>query len=211
MSRPLLSRPARLAHSSALRGATLAAVVLIVSACAGISDRVVLLPQPDGAPSAVQVSAGSQTLLLNQPYASAELQRGTLRAGRSSAKAVQQDYGALLALQAARPQRFTVQFETNGARLTAEAGSVLDRVRQALATLAVPEVIVTGHTDRVGSVEANDKLSLQRAEAVRDILVGAGFARELITVSGRGEREPAVPTADEVAEPRNRRVEIKIR
>jgi outer membrane protein OmpA-like peptidoglycan-associated protein len=50
-----------------------------------------------------------------------------------------------------------------------------------------------------------------RAESVREILVAAGVNRSVISVAGRGEREPAVPTADEVAEARNRRVEIKIR
>jgi OOP family OmpA-OmpF porin len=205
---------ARVAASPTWRWAALAAL-LITSGCAGVSDRVVLLPQPGGTPSAVLVSAtpaaGGQSLLLDKPYATAELQRGSLRAGQTTAEAVQQDYGPLLALQAPRPQRFTVQFEANGSRLNPDAAAVLDQVRQALGRLVAPEVIVIGHTDRVGSVEANDKLSVQRAEAVREILVAAGFAREVITVFGRGEREPAVPTADEVAEPRNRRVEIKLR
>jgi outer membrane protein OmpA-like peptidoglycan-associated protein len=88
---------------------------------------------------------------------------------------------------------------------------VLAALRAALATLPAAEVIVTGHTDRVGSVEANDRLSLARAQAVRELLVDAGVARSIISVVGRGERAPLVPTADEVAEARNRRVEIKIR
>jgi len=88
---------------------------------------------------------------------------------------------------------------------------VVAEMRSALAALPAAEVVVTGHTDRVGSVEANDRLSLARAEAVRDLLVAAGVARSAVTAVGRGEREPAVPTADEVAEARNRRVEIKIR
>jgi len=41
--------------------------------------------------------------------------------------------------------------------------------------------------------------------------VKAGVAADRISVAGRGEREPLVPTADEVAEPRNRRVEINVR
>ena len=43
------------------------------------------------------------------------------------------------------------------------------------------------------------------------VAVGAGVARALINVAGRGERAPLVPTADGVAEARNRRVEIKLR
>ena len=61
------------------------------------------------------------------------------------------------------------------------------------------EILVVGHTDRQGTVEANDALSLKRAQAIVDLLTAQGFARELITARGRGEREPLVPTADEVA------------
>jgi OOP family OmpA-OmpF porin len=80
-----------------------------------------------------------------------------------------------------------------------------------LATLPAGEAVVVGHTDRVGALEANDRLSLQRAALVRDMLVSAGIAPEAITVVGRGERAPAFMSADEVAEARNRRVEIKLR
>ena len=71
--------------------------------------------------------------------------------------------------------------------------------------------MVIGHTDRVGAVPYHDTLSLRRAERVRDELVKVGIAAERIRVAGRGEREPLVATPDEVAEPRNRRVEITVR
>lgn len=66
-----------------------------------------------------------------------------------------------------------------------------------------------GHTDRVGKLEANDALSLKRAEAVGEQLKAP--ASRLMEFAGRGEREPLVPTADEVPEPANRRVEINLR
>jgi len=53
--------------------------------------------------------------------------------------------------------------------------------------------------------------ALRRAEAGREQLIGAGVAPDAISVVGRGEREPVVFTEDGVAEPRNRRVEIKLR
>jgi OmpA-OmpF porin, OOP family len=71
--------------------------------------------------------------------------------------------------------------------------------------------VVVGHTDRQGSLEYNDGLSLRRAERVRAQLVRIGIAGERIGVAGRGERAPLVPTEDGVAEPRNRRVEIIVR
>jgi outer membrane protein OmpA-like peptidoglycan-associated protein len=70
---------------------------------------------------------------------------------------------------------------------------------------------VTGHTDRVGTVESNDALSLRRARLIRDRLLSVGVAAERVEAVGRGEREPLVPTADEVPEPKNRRVEIRVR
>jgi outer membrane protein OmpA-like peptidoglycan-associated protein len=74
-----------------------------------------------------------------------------------------------------------------------------------------PEIVVIGHTDRVGTLEYNDKLSLKRADVVRAALVAAGVPPGQIDIAGRGEREPAVATPDEIAEPRNRRVEIMVR
>ena len=195
----------------------MACALALVAGCAEVpkpplaSDRVILLPQRDGSPSAVEVSMGTQRVLLDQPYAVAERLGAELRPARTDAAEVQRRYGAVLAAQPAPPQRFVVQFEPNGSRLTRAAAEVLDQLRAALAVRPGADLVVTGHTDRVGSVEANDRLSLQRAEAVRDMLVAAGVPREAISVAGRGEREPAVATADEVAEARNRRVEIKLR
>jgi outer membrane protein OmpA-like peptidoglycan-associated protein len=75
----------------------------------------------------------------------------------------------------------------------------------------VPDVLVVGHTDKVGSDAANDLLSRQRAEVVRKALIARGIAPENVVAVGRGKREPVVPTADGVAEARNRRVEILVR
>jgi outer membrane protein OmpA-like peptidoglycan-associated protein len=74
-----------------------------------------------------------------------------------------------------------------------------------------PDILVIGHTDRVGGDEDNDRLSLQRAERVRASLVAQGIAAQSIRAAGRGEREPVVQTADGVDEPQNRRVEINVR
>ena len=67
---------------------------------------------------------------------------------------------------------------------------------------------VTGHTDRSGSNSYNDTLSRSRAEAVATRLQAAGLSSSALTVSGRGEAEPKVSTADGERNPTNRRVEI---
>ena len=127
-------------------------------------------------------------------------------------QAVQQRYASTLEARPAMPVSFTLVFESGSAvELAPEFKTVLDQLLAAVARYPAPEVTVIGHTDRVGSVADNDQLSVQRAETVRDKLVQAGIAASMITIAGRGEREPAVPTADGVASAENRRVEINIR
>ena len=55
------------------------------------------------------------------------------------------------------------------------------------------------------------RLSLQRAILVRDYLVGEDVDASIIQVDSHGEGNPLFPTADEVPEPRNRRVEVLVR
>ncbi|MGZ5598925.1 MAG: OmpA family protein, partial [Usitatibacter sp.] len=66
-------------------------------------------------------------------------------------------------------------------------------------------------TDTVGSLGFNDRLSLARAERMRELMIGLGIPAERIQAAGRGKRETLVPTDDNVSEPRNRRVEISVR
>ena len=80
-----------------------------------------------------------------------------------------------------------------------------------IAKRPVPDVVVIGHTDKVGSDAFNDSLSRQRAEVVRAALTARGVAPDKIATIGRGKREPIVATAEGVAEARNRRVEIQVR
>ncbi|WP_183251652.1 OmpA family protein [Brevundimonas basaltis] len=68
-----------------------------------------------------------------------------------------------------------------------------------------------GHTDTVGSEEDNLALSLRRAEAVAEALVREGVHWKAIEIHGRGESQLARPTADDMPEPLNRRVNIDYR
>ena len=74
-----------------------------------------------------------------------------------------------------------------------------------------PDLMVIGHTDNVGGDVFNDKLSLARADRIRDMLMGLGIPAARIQVAGRGKRESLVHTQNNVSEPRNRRVEISVR
>lgn len=183
-----------------------------VSACTPLS-RVTLLPDADGRSTAVQVqgtAGGAQ--VLDQPYAVAAVQRtGTVDRAQTTAEETQKQHGALLALQPPGVQRFVLQFEPGTATLTPESQAQLPAILAQARALPGGELVVVGHTDRTGSPQANDVLSLQRAQAVRNLLIGQGFQPDLIEAVGRGEREPVVPTEANVDEPRNRRAEIIVR
>ena len=105
----------------------------------------------------------------------------------------------------------TVNFATGSARLTPQAEGVLDNLARALASpqLTPFRFRVEGHTDTVGSRMLNQALSEQRANVVRDYLVRRhGIAPARLEAVGLGEQQPLVPTPEETAEPRNRRVQI---
>lgn len=182
---------------------------LLIAGCA--SERVVLLPSVDGRPGAVVVRDTAGEVRLDKPYAATRRNLGVNDAYQSSPEEVSQRFGDALAARPARPLSYVLYFEAGGNVLTAESQAALVKIRQEIAQRAASEVRIIGHTDRVGSVEGNDALSLKRAESLRDLLIQSGVAADKLEAVGRGERDPLVPTADEVDEPKNRRVEINVR
>lgn len=187
------------------------AVIVMLSACA-TPDVAVLLPGADGKTGAVAVKQKGAEALLDSPYASAQSRpSGHPRTGHSDAAEVQRSFGAALASMPPAPVSFTVYFLSGSDEFTDESKVEVEKLLAEMARRPAPEITVIGHTDRVGTQRMNDDLSLQRAERVRELLAKSGIDAGKITVSARGEREPLIPTADEVAEPRNRRVEVNVR
>ena len=111
---------------------------------------------------------------------------------------------------AAAPKEFIVFFGHNKSNLTPEAMDVIKQAAAAAKQYGSSTVTVVGHADRSGSPKYNQGLSLRRANAVKGALVGEGIAGGSISVSGKGESDPMVPTADGVREPQNRRVHINL-
>jgi outer membrane protein OmpA-like peptidoglycan-associated protein len=106
-------------------------------------------------------------------------------------------------------------FENDSDELVPESRGVFDQIFAEIAERKAAEIVITGHTDRVGAPDYNDQLSLDRANAVarrfRDDFEKHGIRADAVTTAGRGERDLLVQTADQVPEPRNRRVEITVR
>ena len=193
--------------------AALVTALMIFTHDSQVGDElVVVLPGPDGKVGTVVVDRGGEQAVLNQAYASSRIAGGgSPQAQRLTEEGVRKDFGELLAALPGRPKSFLLYFLEGKDEFTPESGVELEKMLAELRQRGAPDIVVIGHTDRVGNLQFNDRLSLQRAERVRAELVKLGIAQTRIQIAGRGEREPLVPTEDEVAEPRNRRVEISIR
>jgi OmpA-OmpF porin, OOP family len=194
-------------------GATVVAAVLSawLGGCAYNRGTVILLPEQDGHATAVEVRQGDQKILLDKPYAATREWPAGAQPYQSDAKEVEARFGAALAALPARPMYFTLYFVEGQDELAPESMPTLDAVFAALSKYPVPDLVVVGHTDTVGKDEYNDALALRRAQTMKTALIGRGVAPENIVAIGRGKRELLIPTADNVAEPRNRRVEIIVR
>ena len=197
--------------TSPLRRLAVLLLGTLLAACATQQGSVVLMPDKGGKDTAVVVTQGTSQVPLTQPYAAAHLTSGGPKAYQSSAQEVQSYFAAALAAQPLPPTQFTLYFVEGKDEFTAESKGIIDGVFAEIAKRPVPDVLVIGHTDKVGSDAVNDPLSRQRAEVVRTALLARGIAADKVVTIGRGKREPMVPTADGVAEARNRRVEIQVR
>ena len=175
-----------------------------------VAELVVVLPSADGHTGAVVVQREGNRTVLDQPYASNRTGRETGPA-QLSEREVRSTFGSTLAAIPARPAFFLLYFVAGTDELIDESKAALARMLDELRRRPSPDILVIGHTDRVGNDADNDQLSLQRAERVRESLIAQGIAAGNIRAAGRGEREPVVQTADGVDEPRNRRVEINVR
>jgi outer membrane protein OmpA-like peptidoglycan-associated protein len=107
----------------------------------------------------------------------------------------------------AAAKTYLVFFDWNKADLTDRARQIIGEAAGARGT-GVTRIEVNGFTDRSGSDQYNQGLSVRRANAVAAELVRRGVPRNEIMTRGFGEANPLVPTADGVREPQNRRVEI---
>lgn len=203
----------------ALVGAVLALILLIQDRT---REMVIVIPGADGHVGAVVVERGDDRVILDEAYATSRITLGgeirlervpqaDVAPGFEPALRALPEFAPALRALPERPASYFLYFITGTDILTEASKGELGRMLEELRRRPAPDIVVIGHTDRVGEEGANDELSLQRAERVKSDLVGQGIAAERISIAGRGERDLIVPTDDGVDEPLNRRVEIDVR
>jgi outer membrane protein OmpA-like peptidoglycan-associated protein len=183
------------------------AVFVALTGCAG-GDLVVLLPDDSGKVGKLAVSSEGRTVLLDSAGASTQ---GAGSVTTLSDGVIKATFGDAIAAEPPQVERYQLYFLSGSTRIESTSQPDLDAMLKNVNGRPVAEVQVTGHTDRVGAIKANDALGLRRANQILDELVQIGLRRDAVRAVSRGEREPLVATDDGVANAKNRRVEIIVR
>lgn len=173
-----------------------------------------MLPDPDsGVTGRAIVSNPAGTTDLNGPRASTSASTGgpPSPAVAMSEAEIQRIFGDALAALPPASRHYTLYFKFDSDELTDESRALIPQILEVVSQQALPEVVVIGHTDTTGTSQSNVELGLKRANTVRTLLIEARLNAALIQVTSHGEADLLVPTPNDVAEPRNRRVEITIR
>jgi OOP family OmpA-OmpF porin len=169
---------------------------------------VVLLENEDGTVGEVGVDSpeGSATLTEPRQAVSFSDPDETFHATADQVK----EMLATVTAQPERPVQFTLYFD-GATKLTEASQTDLEKIVSILKGRAAPEVSIAAHTDSIGSVDWNLKISQQRAILINEALLAGGMSPDQIDLSFHGETQLAVATGDGVDEAANRRVEIRIR
>jgi outer membrane protein OmpA-like peptidoglycan-associated protein len=104
----------------------------------------------------------------------------------------------------------TFKFDFDSSELKPQNRELLSRIAGILLASKGYGLTVFGYTDDIGTADYNQKLSVRRAQSVRDYLVEAGLEPGMVSVRGYGKTSPMVQGSSEAARAKNRRVEIAL-
>jgi outer membrane protein OmpA-like peptidoglycan-associated protein len=174
---------------------------------------VLLVDAETGAVGRAMVSNNSGSVTLDSEREGTAVAQGQApgRPGTLSNGDVKRLFGDVLSALPPAAKHFTLNFRFESDELTPESRALVPEVLKAVKERPVPDVVVVGHTDTMGTPEANIELGLKRATMVRNLLVEAGLSSAAIEVTSHGEADLLVKTPNDTAEARNRRVEIAVR
>lgn len=189
-------------------------IIIFLAGCAGRENLIVLAPDTTGTVGAVKFENEKGSAVLNE-QGKAIIFKDRQSAPSNPVPISEADtksiFGEALSAKPLMPLSFLLYFEFDSNNLTAESSKQFEDILKTIGDRNSQDISVIGHSDSAGNSEYNFKLSMQRASAIRDLLVKRGVKSEYIQFSSHGEGNPLIKTGDNVAEARNRRVEVVIR
>lgn len=103
-----------------------------------------------------------------------------------------------------------VFFDFDKSNIKPEAQAKLDDLASKVKGINLEVVIAVGHADWIGTDEYNQKLSVRRAESVKNYLVSKGIEKNRVYTEGKGEKQPVADNRTSEGRAKNRRVEIEV-
>lgn len=188
-------------------------VILALSGCAQ-KTTVALLADPDGHVGSLAVASdGGETELKRAAEA-------TVVGGRDkkptdptilTEKQIADQFSVVLAALPVKPEHFILYFDKGSSNLAEDAEAMLQQILQSIANRKSKSISIVGHSDTAGDRDLNLRLSRDRTLTVYQVLLTRGVEKTHMTRTSHGKENPLIKTADNVDEPRNRRVEVIVR
>jgi outer membrane protein OmpA-like peptidoglycan-associated protein len=188
--------------------------LLITSGCATVKDTIVLVHDADGKVGEITVTTkgGGQTLTVANTMVSVTgFEKSPSDPKEIDQRQIDSFFADSMNALPLAPVSFLLYFLNDSSELTAESKSNIPEIISLVNKREFYEISIIGHTDTTGSDEYNIKLSIARAESVRDALLSRGIRSAKMELSYHGKRDPLIPTGDNVREPHNRRVEVIVK
>jgi outer membrane protein OmpA-like peptidoglycan-associated protein len=189
-------------------------LLLLMSCSAPKRNLFVLMPDPDGKTGKIAVTNQRGTRIVVNPGDVTEVKdAATMPAPPRpmDEKEIARLFGAALSAQPALPVTYILNFKSGGADLTEESMKKIPEIIATISEKKSTDISVVGHSDTVGAKQKNYEISLNRAQRVKELFVATGVDPHAVSTESHGEDNPLIKTPDEVAEPRNRRVEVTVR
>ena len=174
---------------------------------------VALVPDPDGKTGSISVESAAGSVTIDTSYQATTI--GDAKAQPSAPENIGKEkldtiFKEALSIQPDQPIHFLLYFRQD-TLLTPDSVKLLPDIMAAIKERNANDISVIGHTDTLGSDEYNTTLSRDRASFIKKLLVGQGVESAVIRTTSHGKENPLIATADNVSEPRNRRVEVVVR
>lgn len=185
---------------------------VFLTGCA--KTTVVLLPDSDGSVGKVDVTtdAGTQTLEKENQYTEASSKSSVPKAPEiMSGEEIKTVFKTAMDVLPEKPVSFLLYFTSGTSDLTEESVKIIPAVVESVKKREPSEVSIIGHSDTMGAADFNIRLSLERANSIKDMLIEKGVNISKLEVRSHGENDPVIKTKDGVSEPKNRRVEVMVR
>ena len=155
------------------RAAVLCTLLLLTASCSSTKALIVLLPDENDVHGGVAIRQDNGVTVLDTPMTAARVDTQGRAEKEAITKAeVEKTFGETLDTLPPQPISFTLYFEEGSTVILQDSKDTLLGLFAEVAKRQAVEVQVTGHTDTLGKESDNDRLSEERAQAIKGMLIG---------------------------------------